>query len=77
MATTVRLDKQQEEKLAKVANVLHKKKSEVLRDALDYYAEYVISQKKVHFKKIVDKVKEADFEAYKTYEGMIDDAYER
>ena len=77
MATTGRLDKLLEEKLVKIADVLHKKKSEVLQDALDYYAEYVISQKKVHFKKIVDKVKEADFEAYKTYEGMIDDAFER
>ena len=77
MATIVRLNKFQEEKLAEIADVLHKKKSEVLQDALDYYAEYIISQKKVHFKKIVDKVKEADFEVYKTYEGMIDDTFER
>jgi len=76
MVTTVRLDQSQEEKLAEIAALLHKKKSEVLRDALDYYAEYVLSRKKAYFKKIIDKVKEADLEAYKTYEGTIDDALE-
>ncbi len=46
MATTVRLDDAHERKLEKVAQLLHQKKSDVLRDALDYYADYVLNIKK-------------------------------
>ncbi|MMZ69755.1 Ribbon-helix-helix protein, copG family [compost metagenome] len=73
MVTTVRLDEKREDKLSQIAEMLDKKKSDVLREALDYYAEYILEQKKTKFKLAVDKVKEADFKEYKTYEGTVDD----
>jgi len=60
MVATVRLDDVHENKLEKVAALLHKKKSDVLRDALDYYADYVLNAKKRRILKAVEKVKEAD-----------------
>ncbi len=73
MITTVRLDEERNDKLSKIAELLHKKKSDILREALDHYAEYILEEKKAKFKKTIDKVKQADLQEYKTYEGTIDD----
>ncbi len=73
MVTTVRLDEKREDKLSQIADILHKKKSDVLREALDYYAEYILEQKKEKFKQVVEKVKQADLKEHKNYEGTIDD----
>ena len=51
MVATVRLDDVHENKLEKVAALLHKKKSDVLRDALDYY---VITSYSIHYTKLYD-----------------------
>ena len=73
MIATVRLNEEREDKLSYLAEILHKKKSDILREALDYYAIYIFEQKKAKFKQTIDKVKQADLQEYKTYEGTIDD----
>ncbi len=73
MVATVRLDDVHENKLEKVAELLHKKKSDVLRDALDYYADYVLNSKKRRILKAVEKVKEADALEAKELEGTLND----
>ena len=73
MIATVRLDEAHESKLSKIAELLHKKKSEVLRDALDYYADYVLSEKKRRILKAVNKVKQADALESKMLEGTLND----
>ena len=73
MVTTVRLNKERDNKLSQIAEILHKKKSDVMREALDHYAEYVLDKKREKFKNVIDKVKQADLKEYKGYEGTIDD----
>ncbi len=73
MVATVRLDDAHESKLEKVAQLLHQKKSDVLRDALDYYADYVLNAKKHRILSAVKKVKEADALEAKALEGTLDD----
>ncbi len=73
MVATVRLDEVHENKLKKVAQLLHKKKSDVLRDALDYYADHVLYEKKRRLLQAVEKVKEADALETEALEGTLDD----
>lgn len=73
MVATVRLDDAHENKLEKVAELLHKRKSDVLRDALDYYADYVLSAKKRRILNAVEKVKEADALEAKAMVGTLSD----
>lgn len=55
MVTTVRLDEKREDKLSQIAEMLDKKKSDVLREALDYYAEYILEQKKQNLNSLLIK----------------------
>ncbi len=73
MTTTVRLDVKREEKLSKISQMLNKKKSDVLREALDFYAKHILDEKRAKFKKVIDKVKDADFKEHKDMEGTLDD----
>lgn len=60
MTATVRLDKSLEEKLDFIAQTLHKKKSDIIRDAISYYAEMVENSQKNRMLKAVAKTKDAD-----------------
>ena len=73
MVATVRLDDKHEFKLKKIAEVLHKKKSDVLREALDFYADHVLDEKKRRIFNAVQKVKEADVREAEELEGTLDD----
>jgi predicted DNA-binding protein len=68
MVTTVRLNEERDNKLSKMSEILDKKKSDVLREALDHYAEYILDKKRVKFKNVIDKIKQADFKEYKDIE---------
>ena len=59
--------------MKKVAEVLHKKKSDVLRDALDYYADHVLNEKKRRILKAVAKVQAADASESAAFEATIND----
>lgn len=73
MTATVRLDDILEDKLNKLSDVLHKKKSDVIRDAISYYAKSVENKKKSRILGAVEKTKDIDNNEYKTFEGTLDD----
>ncbi|OIP53808.1 MAG: CopG family transcriptional regulator [Helicobacteraceae bacterium CG2_30_36_10] len=73
MVATVRLDDALECKLSSLANTLHKKKSDVIREAIEYYAKSVEKSKKSRILKAVEKTKNADRDEYKIFEGTLSD----
>lgn len=73
MTATVRLDEALESKLNKLSDVLHKKKSDVIRDAINYYAANIEKTKKSRILMAVEKTKNSDKNEYKDFEGTLDD----
>jgi len=49
MTATVRLDDNLEEKLNNLSNRLHKKKSDVIRDAISFYFSNIENTKKIEY----------------------------
>jgi len=60
MVATVRLDKKVENSLNNLTKELNKKKSDVIRDAINYYAFMIESKKKTKLRDAVLKTKDAD-----------------
>lgn len=60
MTTTVRLDESLEKKLDLLTTVLHKKKSDVIRDAISFYAKNVQTSKKRRILQAVEKTTSFD-----------------
>lgn len=73
MTATVRLDEALEIKLECMAKSLRKKKSDVIRDAIEYYASNVESEKKSRILLAVEKTKEVDKAVYESVEGTLND----
>lgn len=73
MTATVRLDKSLEEKLDFISQTLHKKKSDIIRDAISYYAQSIENSKKNRILKAVAKTKEADCAENGAFEGTLYD----
>jgi len=73
MIATVRLDEALELKLERMAKALRKKKSDVIREAIEFYASSVESHKKSRILLAVEKTKEADKEVHKHFEGTLND----
>jgi predicted transcriptional regulator len=73
MVATVRLSSELEEVLNGVAEKLHKKKSDVIRDAISFYAKSLDAGKKSRIQNAVAKTQEADFLEYKNMESSLDD----
>ncbi len=73
MVATVRLDDVLEEKLSSLADRLHKKKSDVIREAIEYYAKSIEKSRKSRILKAVEKTKNGDKEECESLEGTLDD----
>lgn len=73
MVATVRLDEDLENTLNKVSKILHKKKSEVIREAISYYAKNIENDKKSRILKAVDKTKMIDKKEFNDFDGTIND----
>lgn len=73
MTATVRLDKSLEEKLDFISQTLHKKKSDIIRDAISYYAESIENSKKNRILKAVAKTKDADRAENADFDGTLYD----
>lgn len=73
MTATVRLDEALELKLERMAKALRKKKSDVIREAIEFYANSVESTKKSRILLAVEKTKEADKALYDEVEGTLSD----
>lgn len=74
MTATVRLDESLEEKLNNLTKQLHKKKSDVIREAISFYAKNVENRQKSRMLRAIEKTKKADKELYYAFEETIDDA---
>ena len=74
MTATVRLDSHLEEKLDTLAKNLHKKKSDIIRDAIEYYSTNVAIAQKSRILKAIEKTKELDKQVSSDFEGTISDA---
>jgi predicted transcriptional regulator len=77
MMATVRLDEEHEKKLKEAAAFLHKKKSEILREALDFYVDHIFSEKRRRILSAVEKVKTADRSENERWNGAAGDGLER
>ncbi|WP_456392193.1 ribbon-helix-helix protein, CopG family [Nitratifractor sp.] len=73
MIATVRLDDALSDKLENLCDRLHKKKSDVIRDAIVFYAQNMEAHHKSKIQKAVEKVMEADQREYIQIEGTLDD----
>ncbi len=73
MTASVRLDKTLEEKLDIISQSLHKKKSDIIRDAISYYEDSIQNTQKSRILKAVAKTKEADSSENAEFEGTLND----
>lgn len=73
MVTTVRLDERREKMLKEIAQKLHRKKSEIIREAIDFYAEHVLVERRKRMESAVKKVGTADAREAAELEGTLDD----
>lgn len=73
MIATVRLDETLESMLNRVAKTLHKKKSDVIRDAISFYANDIEKNKQSRILKAIKKTKDIDKKEFQDFEGTTDD----
>jgi predicted transcriptional regulator len=73
MTATVRLDEALEHKLETLSKSLHKKKSDVIREAILFYAKSFESSKKRRMLHAVEKTLKADGEESKLLEETLND----
>ena len=73
MTATVRLDETLENTLYRLSTVLHKKKSDVIREAISFYAQNIDNQKKSRMLDAVKKTKNIDKDEFKDFNGVLDD----
>lgn len=73
MTATVRLDESLEKKLELLTNVLHKKKSDVIRDAIEYYAKNIQNSQKRRILNAVEKTALADKNEADTLDGTLNE----
>lgn len=73
MTATVRLDEALEKTLDTLSIKLHKKKSDIIRDAITFYAKNIAKNKRNKIRIAVDKTKDADKRLYDNIEGTMND----
>ena len=74
MIATVRLDSELEEILNSVAKKFHKKKSDVIREAICFYAKNLEMTQKSRLQNAMEKTMTSDFKEYKELEETLDDS---
>jgi len=73
MVATVRLDDHLEDTLSRVSKLLNKKKSEVIREAIQFYTATIEKKQKSRILNAVEKTKNIDKKDFLEFEGMVDD----
>jgi len=73
MTATVRLNKHQSDTLERLAATLNRQKSEILRDALAFYASRIENEKTHRIQKAVQKTYQADKQIHDEIAGTIHD----
>jgi len=74
MTATVRFEKEREKELEYICKLLNKAKSEVIRDAVSFYAKHIVEDKKNRILTAVKKVNLKDSKELKELEDTLDDA---
>ena len=69
MTATIRLDSRLESTLNRLTKVLDKKKSDVIRDAISFYAQNIETKQKSRILKAVEKTRDIDKSEFKDFEG--------
>jgi predicted DNA-binding protein len=73
MIATVRLDNELENTLLNLTNVLQKRKSDIIRDAINFYAKNIKKDKKSRILNAISKTKEIDKQEFDDFEHIIID----
>lgn len=74
MVATVRLNSDLEAVLNSLSKRFHKKKSDVIREAISYYAESLEENQKSRIQKAISKTGVSDFKEYKKLEATLDES---
>ena len=77
MVTTVRLDENVEKELNDLVNSLNKlnkKRSEIIREVIYYYAKNIKKAKRSRMQNAIEKSKDADYKLYKEFESILDES---
>jgi len=64
MVATVRLNSELEETLNSIAKRCHKKKSDIIREAITFYAKNLEKTKETRLQKAIEKTYKEDFKEY-------------
>jgi predicted transcriptional regulator len=73
MTATVRLDDTLELTLSRLSTTLHKKKSDVIRDAISFYAKNIEKEKRSRILSAVEKTKYIDKDEFNIFESTLND----
>jgi len=65
MVTTVRLDSELEAILNSLSKQFEKKRGEIIREAISFYAKAIENRKKNRLHQAIEKTTEKDYEEYK------------
>jgi metal-responsive CopG/Arc/MetJ family transcriptional regulator len=74
MVVKVRLDSELEALLNTLSKQLHKKRSDIIREAISFYAKTLEDTKKSRLHRAIDKSITKDYDEYKTMEATLDDS---
>jgi predicted DNA-binding protein len=73
MVATVRLNSEIENTLLELSNVLQKRKSDVIRDAIEFYAKNIKKDKRTRILNAIHKTKDIDKKEFSDFDGVIYD----
>ena len=75
MLATVRLNSEMEEILTSITERFHKKKSDVIREAIRFYADELNKNQKTRMQNAMQKTAKSDFVEYKILEESLNDGF--
>lgn len=77
MVATVRLDSELEATLNGLSKQFEKKRSEIIREAISFYAKAIENRKKNRLHSAIEKTADRDYEEYRLLEETLDDGFKK
>jgi len=77
MVATVRLDSELEATLNGLSKRFEKKRSEIIREAISFYAKAIENRKKNRLHGAIEKTADRDYDEYRLLEESLDDGFKR
>lgn len=74
MIATVRLDENLEKTLNNISKTLDKKRSDIIREAISFYAKNIEENKKSRILNAIEKTKKSDKKLYDDFESTLNDS---